>query len=109
MGFQARLCFFFFLTFAIMCFARETPLGMLMFPAVILSYIYITMAAGRPAADLSLYMIAVACLISGTEKNLVVEDYDGPKANPKHDPPRSPPKQARATTSSSMFHDVFRT
>ncbi|KAE8039289.1 hypothetical protein FH972_011716 [Carpinus fangiana] len=58
MGFQARLCFFFFLTFAIMCFARETPLG--------------------GEKDL---------------KNLGIEDYDEPGANPKHTPPHPPPKK----------------
>jgi Na+/citrate or Na+/malate symporter len=63
MGFQARLFFFFFLTFAITCFARETPSGMLMgiffffndgkFLRQVTSCIYI---------HAYLCMIAVACL-----------------------------------------------
>ncbi|KAE8039286.1 hypothetical protein FH972_011714 [Carpinus fangiana] len=53
MSFQARLCFFFVFTFAIMCFARETPLE--------------------------------------SEKNLGIEDYEEPGANPKHTPPGHPP------------------
>jgi hypothetical protein len=62
MGFQARLCFFFLLlTFAVMCFAREAPLGML----IILCYslIVITMAAGIPiCVYIYIYMTVVACL-----------------------------------------------
>jgi hypothetical protein len=39
------------------------------------------------------------CMFIGSEKNLGIEDYEEPGANPKHTPPGHPPP--------SMFDNVF--
>jgi hypothetical protein len=66
------------------------------------------MAASRPIyvcvyIYIYIYIYDSGCMFSGSQKNLVVDDYDGLWANPKHDPPHPPPKLATTPLLSMLF------